>query len=192
MDDVGYGRLRMATYITVLLLVLMAGLLGGLIGFRQGGGNALCTDTVRVTVVDTVTYRQPVPVDSVVVRYVTKVLKAVEPAADATSTVVDSTLVVAESQHTGRTDSVAVEIPITQKKYETEDYTAYVSGYEPNLDSIFVYRKTITETVTPAEKPKGSLKDRFGFGLVLGAGYGTIHKQADVFVGTCLFFRIWP
>lgn len=188
MDDIGYGCLRRATYITVLLLVLMAGLLGGLIGFRQGGGNALHTDTVRVTVVDTVTYRQPVPVDSVVVTYVTKVLKVAKPAADATGTVVDSTLVA----QTERTDSVTVEIPITQKKYETEDYKAYVSGYEPSLDSIFVYRKTITETATITEKPKGALKDRLGFGVVLGAGYGTIHKQADVFVGAGLFFRIWP
>lgn len=192
MDDVGYGHLRRATYITMLLLVLMAGLLGGLIGFRQGGGNALHTDTVRVTVTDTVTYRQPVPVDSVVVRYVTKVLKAVEPAADATGAVVDSTLVATESQHTGQTDSVAVEIPITQKKYETEDYKAYVSGYEPSLDSIFVYRTTIRETVTMSENRKTRWHDRFGFGLTVGAGYGTIHKQADVFVGAGLFYRIWP
>ena len=172
----------------LVVLMFLMGYLGARFALSRCGETTLPTDTVRVTVVDTVTYRQPVPVDSVVVRYVTKVLKAAKPAADATGTVVDSTLVA----QTERTDSVTVEIPITQKMYETEDYKAYVSGYEPNLDSIFVYRKTITETVTITEKPKGALKDRLGFGVVLGAGYGTIHKQADVFVGAGLFFRIWP
>jgi len=35
-------------------------------------------------------------------------------------------------------DSVSVEIPITQKVYETDRYRAVVSGYKPSLDDIYI------------------------------------------------------
>lgn len=144
-------------------------------------------DTLRVTVVDTITYYQPVPRDSVVVRYVTRVLPASSENKD-TCSGENYAQIPPENMR----DSVAVEIPITQKKYETQDYRAYVSGYEPNLDSIFLYKKTITETITLPEKKPSWFKDRFGFGAVAGAGYGIIHKQPDIFVGGAVYFKIWP
>lgn len=49
---------------------------------------------------------------------------------------------------------VEIEIPITQKVYADSNYTAFVSGYRQNLDSIKLYRKdsviikTIERTIT--------------------------------------------
>lgn len=143
-------------------------------------------DTVRVTVYDTVAYLFPVPRDSVVVRYVTRML----PQSPTEECEAQDTVAVI-SQHTEPgTDSVKVIVPITQKKYECESYRAYVSGYEASLDSIFVHQKTLRETITlPPVKEK---QPRIGFGIVGGAGYGIIHKQADLFVGGAVFIRLWP
>ena len=112
-------------------------------------------DTTRVVVYDTVTYRQPIAVDSVVVRYKTiKVRK-----------VVNDTIKVMDSAE----DSVAVEIPITQKHYADSTYSAWVSGYDPCLDSIKVYPRTEVLTITQKiqDKPK-----RWGIGIQGGVGYG--------------------
>ena len=52
-------------------------------------------------------------------------------------------------------DSVLVEVPITSKHYHGENYDAYVSGYQPSLDSIKVYQKEVlvTERVTISKPP---------------------------------------
>lgn len=112
-------------------------------------------DTTRVVVYDTVTYRQPIAVDSVVLRYETiKVRK-----------VVSDTIRVLQSAE----DSVAVEIPITQKHYADSTYSAWVSGYDPCLDSIKVYPRTEVVTITKQiqDKPK-----RLGIGIQGGVGIG--------------------
>jgi len=127
------------------------------------------TDTTYVTMFDTIPYYYPVPKDSSVIRYVTRLLE---------KGIVHDTI----------TDSVSVTIPITQKVYEADSYRAYVSGYEPCLDSIFVREKTVRETVTIPVKQKQS---RFGFGVGIGAGYGIINKKPDIFVGGVVSYRIW-
>lgn len=113
------------------------------------------TDTTRVVVYDTVTCRKPIAVDSVVLRYETiKVRK-----------VVSDTIKVVDSAE----DTVAVEIPITQKHYADSTYSAWVSGYDPCLDSIKVYPRTEVVTITKQiqDKPK-----RWGIGIHGGVGYG--------------------
>lgn len=52
-------------------------------------------------------------------------------------------------------DSVLVEVPITSKHYHGNEYDAWVSGYQPSLDSISVYQRTeyITETITRMKPP---------------------------------------
>ena len=112
-------------------------------------------DTTRVVVYDTVTYRQPIAVDSVVLRYETiKVRK-----------VVNDTIKVLDSAE----DSVAVEIPITQKHYADSTYSAWVSGYDPFLDSIKVYPRTEVVTITQQIQDKHK---RWGIGIQGGVGYG--------------------
>ena len=85
-------------------------------------------------------------------------------------------------------DSIEVPIPIVQKRYEDSLYTAWVSGFEPKLDSIDLRLPTITETIT---KTIVKQSPRLSVGLQAGGGYGVIHKQADVYLGIGVTYRIW-
>lgn len=121
--------------------------IGALCGFFLGKGiyqptygEKVARDTVYMR--DTVPDYQPVPVDSATVRYITRYLPVVKH--DTVSRVELITM----------RDSVAVEVPITSKHYQSNEYDAWVSGFEPSLDSIFVYREKeiITETITRTVK----------------------------------------
>jgi hypothetical protein len=95
-----------------------------------------------------------------------------------------------------RKDTAWITVPRTQKRYEDSTYTAWVSGYEARLDSIHVYRRTVTRTIAvPETALKGGarnwLHEHFGAGLVGGAGYGLTTKRADVFVGVGGWIRIF-
>lgn len=126
--------------------------------YIKGGGKGLVyEDTVEY--VDTVPFYYPVPKDSVVIRYVTESL----PVAD------DK-----EVDFPTKSDSVRVEIPITQKVYEGNQYKAYVSGYSQSLDSVFVY--PITQVIRIGDEPK-----RWSIGL--SVGYGITPKGFQPFVG---------
>ena len=129
-------------------------------------------DTIRTIFVDTIPYYKPIPRDSVVVRYITERLPVVDSSVDK----VDSSV-----------DSVAVEIPITQKVYEDSNYTAWVSGYKPSLDSLRIYRQTQTITIVEREKPK-----RWSIGVT--AGYGITMQgslQLEPFIGIGLTYNLW-
>ena len=95
-----------------------------------------------VTIHDTIPDYLPTPKDSAHIKWVTRWL----PSKPDTITKWDYYVV---------RDSVAVEVPITSKHYSNEQYDAYISGFEPNLDSIFVYNETqlITETITRMKPP---------------------------------------
>ena len=73
-------------------------------------------------------------------------------------------------------DTVLVHLPIEQRQYGDPRYTAWVSGYRPQLDSIQIYQRTeyITKEITPIQKPK-----RWGIGLQ--AGYGVSLHNGQVF-----------
>ena len=133
--------------------------IGALCGFFLGKGiyqptygEKVARDTVILR--DTVPDYLPAPVDSARVRYITRYLPFVKH--DTVSRVELITM------H----DSVAVEVPITSKHYQSNEYDAWVSGYEPSLDSIFVYREKeiITETITR------TVKEDKHFFLDVGAG----------------------
>lgn len=123
---------------------------------------------------DTIPYYMPVPVDSYITRYEVVKLPAVR------DTITDSLIYKDTLIH----DSVNVVVPITQKKYEDSTYTAYVSGYNPRLDSISIYRKTIYQTIT--EKPS-----RWGVGLVGGYGYGYGSKGFTSFFGVAVYYKLF-
>ena len=73
-------------------------------------------------------------------------------------------------------DTVFVHLPIEQRQYSDPRYTAWVSGYRPQLDSIQIYQRTeyITNKVKTVTKPK-----RWGIGLQ--AGYGVSLHNGQVF-----------
>jgi hypothetical protein len=154
----------------LILLVLLAWTSGFYIGeLSEKQNTETVTDTVTVVTDDTIHSLQPVEV----VRYVyrTKV---------DTLRTTDSVL-------------VAVEIPIETAQFtdtsikntDTICYNAFVSGYQPMLDSIhFSYSKhetTITNTIV--QKPK-----RWHWGITGGyfVGYDISHRQMSNGLGVCL------
>ena len=172
----------------VLLCTFIVGIVCGLLT-RCGEQDVGVTDVVRTDTIvkfDTLCIVEPVATDSVVIRYQTRWLAvaekpdtnmlgtvADEPYADVQGTVaagVDALVndVVANNMPP---DSARVIIPITQKTYETDEYKAWVSGYEPELDSINIYRRTETVTNTLYLDKK-----RRRWGGMLGVGAGISHK----------------
>ena len=79
-------------------------------------------------------------------------------------------------------EPVIVPIRITQKEYHTDDYHAWVSGYNPALDSIHIFRKTLSVTQKQPSR-------RFGIGIT--AGYGIGKNGLSPYVGVGGYYRIW-
>lgn len=77
-------------------------------------------------------------------------------------------------------------MPKTQRYYKDSMYEAWVSGYRPNLDSLNIFRKiitnTITNTVTREIYPKTT-------DLYLNVGGDYIGKQFAPNVGLAVKFR---
>lgn len=86
-------------------------------------------------------------------------------------------------------DTITMEIPVEQKRYDDSLYTAYVSGYRPQLDSIRLHLpSTITETtITQRIAPP-----RLSIGIQTGAGYGIINHKPDIYLGIGVQWRFWP
>ena len=85
-------------------------------------------------------------------------------------------------------DSIEVPVPIYQKRYDDSLYTAWVSGFEPNLDSINLRLPTITETVTKTiVKPSPLIT----VGIQAGGGYGIINRKPDIYIGVGGQLNIW-
>ncbi len=78
-------------------------------------------------------------------------------------------------------DTIMAELPITQKVYEDSCYTAYVSGYQPNLDSIRIRYPTVITTVTKNKETKKFR--RWNVGVIGGYGYGIKSKSVEPFIG---------
>lgn len=205
-----------------LVFMLVGLVLGGIIGYGVFG-RSKATDYVSErdtsTYIDTIPYYQPVPKDSMVIKYVTRTLPVKR--RDSSTTNKTDTFLAENSrtavlrlhsaehvqaqlcsrlhedvaQNNGEnipplyasvdSDSAAVAIPITQKRYENEDYRAYVSGYEPNLDSIFVFPKT-TVIHERSYKPP----NKWHIGITGGYGYGFKSKQAEPYIGIGITYSI--
>lgn len=77
-------------------------------------------------------------------------------------------------------------IPKMQRYYKDSMYEAWVSGYRPNLDSLNIFRKTITNTITNTVTrtiyPKTT-------DLYLNVGSDYIGKQFAPNVGLAVKFR---
>ena len=85
-------------------------------------------------------------------------------------------------------DSIEVPIPIIQKRYEDSLYTAWVSGYRPNLDSIRLYLPEVQTTVTKTIVKPAPL---ITFGIQAGGGYGIINRKPDIYVGVGAQLNLW-
>ena len=98
----------------------------------------------------------------------------------------DTTGTVAIIQPTWQ-DSATIALPVEQKRYEDSLYTAWVSGFHPNLDSIRLHFPEITTTITKTvyQKPP-----RLTWGIQVGAGYGIVIRKPDVYIGVGGTLRI--
>lgn len=151
--------------ICVLLVLLAISVFFNAISIskRYTGNMGTISDTTRVTTIDTIPYYKPVPKDSLVIRYKTILVPKYDENVHRDTLSVDTPA--------PSTDSVKVEIPITQKVYEDSTYKAWVSGYCPALDSLYVYPRREVITITNKPKPK-----RRGIGI--HAGYGVTLEQS--------------
>lgn len=83
-----------------------------------------------------------------------------------------------------KTDTVEVALPYVQREYRDSNYNAWVSGYEPALDSIKVFPRTMTihERVTVKEKARR-------WGIYGGVGIG-VSDRITPCVGVGIGYRI--
>lgn len=116
-------------------------------------------DTVVVTQIDTILSEKPVPV----YKYISKT-EFVEIKADSV-----------------RIDTVKelVFLPREYMVYKDSTYRAVVSGVQPRLDSIEIYRKTQVQTITKTI----SVPDRRRWGLGIQAGAGWNGRKVQPYVG---------
>ena len=120
---------------------------------------------IRDTIVDTIKVVKPIAVDSVVTRYKWVNVERVK----------DTTIVNEVSEVVF--DTIRVRLPIESKHYTSINYDAWVSGYEPQLDSIKVYQREV--------KPKQS---RWSIGLQ--GGVGLTPKGLQPYIGIGIGYRL--
>lgn len=86
-------------------------------------------------------------------------------------------------------DTITMEVPVEQKRYDDSLYTAYVSGYLPQLDSIRLHLPTIITETTITQR---IAPPRLSIGIQTGVGYGIINRKADIYLGIGAQWRLWP
>lgn len=156
-----------------LIILAAAAILCLLCGFFVAKGmydRPLDESVSRDTVIlhDTVPDIAPEPKDSVRTRWVTRWLPMKPDTVSRNGEIFPEFPQI--SANFSATDTVAVQVPITSKHYSGKNYDAYVSGFDVNLDSIYVYNETqyITETITKSKPP-----NRWSLSVNAGVDYGT-------------------
>lgn len=168
--------------IVVTLIAVVMCSLSFYVGRKTSGNiNQQEIDVVDTIIhIDTIAYLLPIPRDSVVIQYEQIVVPITPPHCDSIEHCSDSDNVSVEVTQ----DSATIHLPITQQVYETDAYKAYVSGYRPSLDSIFIMNK-MTEVIVK----KQVKTNRFNIGVQ--AGYGLTPKGFQPYVGFGVSIRIF-
>lgn len=168
--------------IVVVLILIVMRLLSFFVGRKISGNiNQEEREVVDTIIhIDTIAYLLPIPRDSVVIRYDHIVVPIAPSHRDSTGYCSDNDNVTVDVSQ----DSATIHIPITQQVYETDTYKAYVSGYRPSLDSIFIMNKMTEITVKKQAKT-----NRFNIGVQ--AGYGLTPKGFQPYVGFGVSIRIF-
>lgn len=149
----------------IILVILLASALCFFVGYGYGKRIAVVypsmADTLYIT--DTVRDSIPYPVIETVVQEVPELFP----------------VYITMGGDTIR-EPVYIPITITQKEYRTDEYRAWVSGYNPSLDSVWVY----PEKIIIREKPR-----KWGIGVI--GGYGIGRNGLSPYVGVGLYWRLW-
>lgn len=178
----------------VIALYLLCGVGIFYAGYLTGvsRGKHLHQNTSMAVTVDSDKHVAPAPVKTIPQGYVkvpvvTKLPEPNEPAIPHNGIIIFNPKEIEHITDTANHDSASALVPIVQKEYRDSDYVAWVSGYRAKLDSIQVYRKTIT--VTKAQTV--TKRNPFSLGIIGGVGYGVITRKPDIFVGVGGSIRIW-
>lgn len=161
-------RLKNAA-VVLLLAIFVVSLCFNVHFYTRGRTHLTTTDTIRVTIFDTIPFREPAPKRSTFIGTITdKLPTAPKPTAAARE---DTDSIPAVNAPSETADSVNVAVPITQTVYEDSLYTAYVSGYNPKLDSVILYPRreitTITNKYTSPKPKRWSVGIQVGYGVTL-------------------------
>lgn len=154
-------------YLLLLLIAVLCGFLLGNCGKDpqldevEGVKIKVKTDTLKV--VDTLKFYAPKPVKVFKIRH--------------------DTLRIAVAG-----DTLATALPIESKVYKDSLYTAYISGYNAQLDSIYI-RSPTTYITTNTEKIITRNK-RFNIGVIGGFGLGLKSKAFEPFVGVGVSYSL--
>ena len=135
----------------------------------------------KVIYVDTISYNTPMPA-VIKANGNTKVIismKGLRTALDSLPHIRADTTSVASLQE--ESDSIQIELPMSQSVYKSDDYTAYFSGVNGRLDSIFVYPKR--EVITIRKPPK-----RWHIGI--SGGYGATSQGFKPYIGIGITYSL--
>ena len=127
------------------------------------------TEIVTDTIIKVIKVDRPIVRESTIVRY--KVVRL--PIAKDTICVSDTIK-----------DSVFVEVPIEQKVYSDSNYTAWVSGYRPRLDSI-----SITHQEVSFHKLVNNSKGSKRLYLGIQVGYGITPRGMQPYLGLGVTYK---
>ena len=164
--------------ILILVLLLFALVLGFILG-RGNKGEVQVKERIKTEVVtkyDTIRAAAPEPVHDTIVKW-QEVRVPKEHLRDLT-------------KMTKGSDSVDVTLPITQRTYRDSNYTAWVSGYQPKLDSIHTYNKMVYTTRT-IERTITKPPRKWGIGINAGYGYGINSKLFEPYIGVGVTYVIF-
>lgn len=163
----------------LILVLLLIGLALGFILGRGGKGGERVKERVKTEVVtkyDTIKDVAPDPVHDTIIKWqVARV--PIDHFRDCTKMVKGA-------------DSANVRLPISQRVYKDSNYTAWVSGYKPSLDSIHAYNKMVYTTRT-IERTVTKPPNRWGIGINAGYGYGINSKLFEPYIGVGVTYIIF-
>ena len=155
------------------ILLYIIGLIFGaflltLVWRRCADNTEIVTDTIfKVVKVD-----RPIVRESTIVKY--KVVQL--PIANDTICVSDTIK-----------DSVFVQVPIEQKVYSDSNYTAWVSGYRPRLDSIHITHTEVSFHNLVNNSSEGSKRLYLG----IQVGYGITPRGMQPYLGLGLSYNFF-
>lgn len=164
--------------ILILVLLLTALVLGFILG-RGKKGEVQVKERIKTEVVtkyDTIKDVAPNPVHDTIIKWQTARVPIYHPR--------DCTKMIRGA------DSANVRLPISQRVYRDSNYTAWVSGYKPSLDSIHTYNKMVYTTRT-IERTITKPPRKWGIGINVGYGYGINSKLFEPYIGVGVTYVIF-
>jgi len=187
-----FDKTHLFVFIAGAILGLCTGFFSGKAIYDKPVVENVTRDTV--TLHDTIPDIAPEPKDSTPVRTIIRWLPMRLPKKSGTNESVPASAdTVTQWQYFGIAEHFAdtskmipVEVPITSKHYSSKDYDAWVSGFEPSLDSIKVYKETqvITETITRMKPP-----NKWELDVVGGIDYNFKDNRYTPHVGGELMYK---